>query len=52
MYWNIWRINNIQKPILLGHSLGGKVAMKFAFTHPDKLEKLIVADIAPREVQY
>ena len=41
--------HNIQKPILLGHSLGGKVAMKFAFTHPDKLEKLIVADIAPRK---
>ncbi len=40
--------NNIQKPILLGHSLGGKVAMKFAFTHPDTIEKLIVADISPR----
>ena len=40
--------HNIQKPILLGHSLGGKVAMKFAFTYPDKIEKLIVADIAPR----
>ena len=32
---------NIQKPILLGHSLGGKVAMKFAFTYPEKTEKLI-----------
>jgi pimeloyl-ACP methyl ester carboxylesterase len=40
--------NNIQKPILLGHSLGGKVAMKFAFTYPEKTEKLIVADMAPR----
>ena len=40
--------NNIEKPIILGHSLGGKVAMKFAFLHPDKIEKLIVADIAPR----
>ena len=40
--------NNIQKPILLGHSLGGKVAMKFAFTYPKKIEKLIVADMAPR----
>jgi pimeloyl-ACP methyl ester carboxylesterase len=40
--------NNIQKPILLGHSLGGKVAMKFAFTYPEKTEKLIVADISPR----
>jgi len=40
--------NNIQKPILLGHSLGGKVAMKFSFSYPDKIEKLIVADISPR----
>jgi len=41
--------HNIQKPILLGHSLGGKVAMKFAFTHPEKVDKLIVSDISPRE---
>ena len=41
--------NNISNPIVLGHSLGGKVAMKFAFTHPDKIEKLIVADISPRK---
>ena len=40
--------NNIQKPILLGHSLGGKVAMKFAFTYSEKTGKLIVADMAPR----
>ena len=40
--------NNIEKPILLGHSIGGKVAMKFAFTYPEKIEKLIVADISPR----
>ncbi len=40
--------NNIEKPIILGHSLGGKVAMKFAFLYPDKIEKLIVADMAPR----
>ena len=41
--------NNIQKPILLGHSLGGKVAMKFAFTYPEKIEKIIVGDISPRK---
>jgi len=40
--------NNIEKPIILGHSLGGKVAMKFAFTYPEKIEKLIVADMSPR----
>lgn len=41
--------NNISNPIILGHSLGGKIAIKFAFTHPDKIEKLIVADISPRK---
>ena len=41
--------NNIANPIILGHSLGGKVAMKFAFRYADKIEKLIVADISARE---
>jgi len=40
--------NSIKNPVILGHSLGGKVAIKFAFTHPDKIEKLIVADMSPR----
>lgn len=40
--------NGIKKAIILGHSLGGKVGMKFAFTYPEKVEKLLVADIAPR----
>ena len=39
----------IDKPIILGHSLGGKVAMNFAFKYPHKTEKLIVADISPRK---
>lgn len=33
---------------LLGHSLGGKVAMQFAMHNPDRVEKLIVVDMAMR----
>lgn len=33
---------------LLGHSLGGKVAMQFATQYPDKVSKLIVVDMAMR----
>jgi len=33
---------------ILGHSLGGKTAMRFAFENPDRISGLIVVDIAPR----
>ena len=34
--------------ILIGHSMGGKVAMKFALENPNIVKKLIVVDIAPK----
>lgn len=39
---------NICDAIVLGHSMGGKVAMQLATKYPTRVEKLIVADIAPR----
>ena len=38
----------LEKVFLMGHSMGGKTAMNFALKFPEKVEKLIVADIAPR----
>ena len=39
---------DIHQCYLLGHSMGGKVAMQTALTYPDLVLKLIVVDIAPR----
>ena len=33
---------------LMGHSMGGKTAMNFAVEYPERVDRLIVADIAPR----
>lgn len=32
---------------VLGHSMGGKAAMALALMHPDRVRRLVVADIAP-----
>lgn len=40
--------HDLQNVNIMGHSLGGKVAMKFALKHQDILKSLIVVDIAPR----
>jgi len=39
--------HNLDKIYLLGHSMGGKTAMLFALKYPERVHKLIVADIAP-----
>jgi pimeloyl-ACP methyl ester carboxylesterase len=39
--------HSIEKPIIVGHSMGGKVAMHFAGLYPDSISSLVVVDIAP-----
>lgn len=36
---------DLPKFILLGHSMGGKVAMRFAQMNPENLDKLVVVDM-------
>lgn len=37
----------IKKSVFIGHSMGGKLAMLLALSHPAMVEKLIIADISP-----
>ncbi len=38
----------IEKPILIGHSMGGKTVMQFSMMYPEFFSKMIVVDIAPK----
>lgn len=40
---------NLEQPILMGHSMGGKVAMWYDYLFPRTLKKLSVVDIAPKQ---
>ena len=44
-YCNNYSLSNM---VLLGHSMGGKTAMRFATEYPNLVNRLIVADISPR----
>lgn len=40
--------HKIDKAYIIGHSMGGKVAMHFATLNPERVEKLVIADIGPK----
>jgi len=46
--YNYINHHQLKKVNLIGHSMGGKTVMLFATTYPNKVSKLIVADISPR----
>ncbi len=37
----------LEMAYLMGHSMGGKTAMQFAFDYPERVQKLVVADMSP-----
>ncbi|WP_372751142.1 alpha/beta fold hydrolase [Labilibaculum sp.] len=39
---------HIEKAILIGHSMGGKTVMFFALDYPERVNSLLVVDIAPK----
>jgi pimeloyl-ACP methyl ester carboxylesterase len=41
------RENHIQKPVIIGHSLGGWVALSFGIAHPDLAGGLVIVSSAP-----
>ncbi len=43
--------HNIEKANIIGHSMGGKVAMHFTTLNPHKVLKLVVADIGPKSYE-
>ena len=40
--------HKIKEPVLLGHSMGGKVAMRFTLENPEMVSKIIVVDTSLR----
>ncbi len=40
--------HNLENVHLLGHSMGGKTVMLFAVEYAEKVDKIVIADIAPR----
>lgn len=44
---NFIEMHNLKGAVVLGHSMGGKVAMQFAVEYENMISKLIIADISP-----
>lgn len=46
---NYCKHHNLDTVSIIGHSMGGKLAMFFAMKYPEMIDKLIIADISVRE---
>lgn len=43
---------DIAHATIIGHSMGGKTAMLLACRHPQRVERLVVVDVAPRDYSW
>jgi esterase len=44
--------HQLSNPVIIGHSMGGKVAMKFALENPGNVSNLIIVDVSMRQYHY
>ncbi len=44
------RENGITNPTIVGHGMGGMIAMQYALDHPGEVYRLILIDAAPRQL--
>ncbi len=47
--WKLMKKEKISKPHVIGHSMGGKVAMRMLVDKQAEVEKVIIADIGPKK---
>ena len=47
--YNYINEHSLKNYSIIGHSMGGKVAMQFSLMYPDEIQNLIIVDIAPKE---
>ena len=40
--------HQLENPVLIGHSMGGKVVMQYAMLYPNTFQKVVIVDIAPK----
>ncbi len=45
---NFMNKHYIERANIIGHSMGGKTAMWFSFKYPERLNRVVVVDIAPK----
>lgn len=41
--------HSLKTPVLIGHSMGGKVAMKYTLENPERIDRMIIVDMGPRK---